>query len=169
MQIKIQDIPKEGLNLSYEQAPGVLGLVEAPLIVEGPIRIRLGLTKHDGEEVLIHGLISANLSCECSRCLGKFTKLIESNFVADYAPLSKMPKGQAHELLRGDLDLHFYHGDSIQVNEVIRSYLYLSAPMRPLCTTGCLGLCPHCGANLNQESCPCSKTSSNLHGIGVQD
>ncbi len=166
MQIKICDIPREGLNVSYEQAPG--GFSESPFIMEGPIRVELGLTKHNDQEVLIQGSISANFSCECSRCLGKFTEPIASHFVADYVPLSKMPKGQAHELLSGDLDLHFYHGDAIQVDELIRSYLYLSAPMRPLCTDGCLGLCFQCGANLNEETCPCPKTSSNRMEDRVQ-
>jgi uncharacterized protein len=33
--------------------------------------------------------------------------------------------------------------------------LLLSLPTRPLCREDCRGLCPHCGINLNRESCGC--------------
>ena len=31
----------------------------------------------------------------------------------------------------------------------------LALPTRPLCAEDCRGLCPRCGANLNQGACGC--------------
>jgi uncharacterized protein len=37
----------------------------------------------------------------------------------------------------------------------VRESLLLALPMKVLCSEDCKGLCPHCGANLNEESCDC--------------
>ena len=33
----------------------------------------------------------------------------------------------------------------------------LAIPMNIICRSDCRGLCPHCGANLNNEECRCEK------------
>ncbi len=35
--------------------------------------------------------------------------------------------------------------------------IYLSLPMKFLCREDCKGICPQCGANLNETSCDCKK------------
>ena len=37
----------------------------------------------------------------------------------------------------------------------MREQFYLALPMKPLCRQDCKGLCPHCGTNLNTETCQC--------------
>jgi len=34
----------------------------------------------------------------------------------------------------------------------------LALPVKPLCSEGCLGLCPDCGKDLNAGPCPCGKS-----------
>jgi uncharacterized protein len=38
----------------------------------------------------------------------------------------------------------------------MREQFYLALPMKPLCDSGCHGLCPECGTNLNRETCTCT-------------
>jgi len=38
---------------------------------------------------------------------------------------------------------------------LIRELLWLAIPMKHLCDLECKGLCAHCGADLNEESCEC--------------
>jgi len=46
--------------------------------------------------------------------------------------------------------------DSIfDLTELLRQSILLALPMRPLCSEECKGLCPHCGANLNEGPCGC--------------
>jgi len=36
----------------------------------------------------------------------------------------------------------------------------LALPMKAICRSDCRGLCPHCGASLNNEQCRCEKHGS---------
>jgi uncharacterized protein len=45
----------------------------------------------------------------------------------------------------------------LDISDVLRDLLVLSVPPRVLCKEDCLGLCIHCGANLNTESCFCAQ------------
>ncbi len=157
MEVKVQDIPPEGLLLSYEEDPIDWGLSGKGLTLEGPIHVLLKLTKHSQDEVYIRGSFSTTVLLECGRCLKRFSEPIQSEFHINYAPLSAIPpEGEERELLRDDLDLHFYKGEHIEMDEVVEGQLHLAAPMRPLCKPDCLGLCPHCGQDLNVKRCPCS-------------
>ena len=44
----------------------------------------------------------------------------------------------------------------IDITQDVRDALLLAVPAKHLCREDCLGLCPHCGVNLNFESCSCS-------------
>ena len=156
MEIKVQDIPPEGRLLSYEVPPTEWGLPEKGVMLEGPIHVLLKLTKHSQEEVYIRGSLSTTILSECSRCLKRFPEPIQSEFHINYAPLATISPGEEKELLPDDLDLHFYKGEYIEIDEVIEGQLHLATPMRPLCKADCLGLCPHCGEDLNLKRCSCS-------------
>ncbi len=43
----------------------------------------------------------------------------------------------------------------LNLDELIREDIYLSLPSRFLCSENCKGLCPVCGADLNEEKCNC--------------
>jgi uncharacterized protein len=43
----------------------------------------------------------------------------------------------------------------LELGDVIREALILAAPEYPLCREDCRGLCPRCGAELNEGPCGC--------------
>jgi len=43
----------------------------------------------------------------------------------------------------------------LDITEAVRQYAAVGLPMKPLCDRDCAGLCSHCGANLNRETCSC--------------
>jgi len=45
----------------------------------------------------------------------------------------------------------------IDVSQEIRDLVILSLPPQIFCSPECKGLCPRCGANLNTETCRCTK------------
>jgi len=169
MEIKIQEIPSEGLLLSYREDPAHWGLAEKGLALKGEIDVLLKVIKHNELEVYIRGSLSAELISECSRCLKEFSEPVQSDFHVDYVPLAKVPSEQERMLLKEDLDLQFYAGDTIDVREVIEGQLFLVAPMRPLCQPDCRGLCPHCGEDLNRVTCSCATEPTDLRWAGLKD
>jgi uncharacterized protein len=78
---------------------------------------------------------------------------LEKEFSRVLVPRSDLPSEV--ELNEEDLDLSFYEGDSVDLTPLIQEELVLALPTRPLCRETCKGLCPQCGANLNQQVCGC--------------
>jgi len=69
------------------------------------------------------------------------------------APQSEAPDKE--ELSAQELDLDVYSGETVDLEALVREQIILLAPLKPLCSEGCRGLCPTCGVNLNQETCSC--------------
>jgi uncharacterized protein len=46
----------------------------------------------------------------------------------------------------------------IDLTAAIREHVLLGLPAFAVCQEDCRGLCPHCGANLNEGSCDCRTT-----------
>jgi len=63
----------------------------------------------------------------------------------------------AFQDLENDEDMRFIPSDTgeISLDDDIRQILLLQIPIKVLCSEDCRGICPHCGANLNTESCNC--------------
>ena len=45
--------------------------------------------------------------------------------------------------------------DTIDLGPLVRDAIVLELPMAPLCRPDCRGLCPLCGADLNESNCGC--------------
>lgn len=61
------------------------------------------------------------------------------------------------ELDSENLSVAYYEGDRIDLGEEVRQSIILALPMKPVCREDCLGLCSHCGRNLNKEKCGCKE------------
>ena len=46
-------------------------------------------------------------------------------------------------------------GVEVSLSGLLWEEFLLALPVKPLCSTGCKGLCPSCGSNLNTSSCAC--------------
>jgi uncharacterized protein len=67
---------------------------------------------------------------------------------------------QRVELSENDkMDVVYLHPetDTINLTDDIRDYALLAIPMKSLCSENCKGLCPNCGANLNDGPCKCKE------------
>jgi uncharacterized protein len=90
---------------------------------------------------------------ECSRCLTKIIQKI------------KIPSLEEHfykEVQRDipDIEQVFLidsKSQEIDLSELIRQEILLNFPINPLCLSGCKGLCPQCGKDLNKGKCGCKK------------
>lgn len=61
------------------------------------------------------------------------------------------------ELSEEDMAVRFITGGEIDIDDIVIEQIYLSLPIKFLCSEGCHGLCPRCGTNLNQGECGCLK------------
>lgn len=154
MKIQVQDIPPEGLHLSYAVEPTEWDLAEKGHTLLESAHIVLDALKHGEGEVYLAGELSAQIQGECSRCVKPITLPIQSSFHLEYLPA---PRFSTNEMaLSSDaLDLNFYQGDEIDIDDEMMGQCLLAVPMHPLCQPNCQGLCPQCGEDLNQVNCQC--------------
>jgi uncharacterized protein len=113
----------------------------------------------DAEAYRLVGTVATRLQLECGRCLETFEIPVDSRFELRYVPEIAAASGDAErEVSEDDLTTAFYKEDSIDLAELMHEQFVLALPMKPLCADACKGLCPHCGTNLNKETCDCNPT-----------
>jgi len=109
--------------------------------------------------ILVTGTLTHRVEAVCSRCLETFirTQVIEIN--EEFVPVVDVNTG-IFLAEPDDADAFRLTPEHLlDLTEAIRQYGILESPLQPLCDVGCKGLCPTCGANLNQGACGCSPQS----------
>jgi uncharacterized protein len=76
------------------------------------------------------------------RCLSP----VEDRIEVDLQELYVYPGSEAAEEEASRLE-----GDLLDLEPVLRDAIVLELPFQPLCRPDCAGLCPECGANLNDD------------------
>ncbi len=149
MAIKINDIPAEGLSIKLTDKLDVFDKGAATTEFSAVLGI-----KPAGQGVFhMTGRVQAAPILECSRCLTIFSYGIDAEFDVDLVPLSSLEPTPEHELVKGELDMEFYHGDEIDPLDFIKEQLLIAVPMVPLHRPDCKGLCNVCGTDLNKDDC----------------
>lgn len=99
------------------------------------------------EGVLVTGTATAVLTGECVRCLEPITEEISVDlqelYVYDDEPGT--PEEDDEEGIRR------LEGDSLDLEPVLRDAVVIALPFQPLCRDDCPGLCPECGARLDED------------------
>lgn len=157
MKIHIDDIPEPGLAVELAEDPvKIEGVSEGPLdfSIASTVTGHLDISKNDGN-VTVSGDINAKVRLNCSRCLKEFELPLESTFVNYY---ERRPSREKEKELRPeDIDVNYLKADELDTDELLLGQISLEVPMQPLHSEACKGLCPKCGADLNQGECGCSK------------
>ncbi|UCD34663.1 MAG: DUF177 domain-containing protein [Nitrospiraceae bacterium] len=149
MLLNIADIPDEGLEQELD-----IPVVPGENVGSGTARVRIKVFR-TGKKVLVQGSLRVSLSLRCSRCLQEFSYPVAADFSDEYSPAEEFESEGEQELTAGEMDLSYYRNEELNLSDVVREQVLLSLPMKPLCRPDCGGLCPHCGRDLNRESCQC--------------
>lgn len=164
MRINIHEIPPQGNFFDFSLSnPWIKELVKKTGEFNKEFKIDLSVIR-DKDMVIIRGNIKGDLRLDCSRCCEKFALQVDRNFLSTYCKEFEKRKSIHEEvkLTKADLDLTFYNGDEIDLEELLNEQIQLSVPYRPICNEECKGLCSYCGKNLNVEECHCEREGWNL-------
>jgi DUF177 domain-containing protein len=113
-----------------------LDLVEVPAGASIQLDLRLESVM-DG--VLVSAQLQAPIRAECGRCLQPVTDSLDVSWSELYA----------YEPDPDDEDLPVIDGDLIDLEPALRDAVVLALPLNPVCREDCAGLCPTCGARLD--------------------
>jgi uncharacterized protein len=156
MKIQVSQIREdEGLRVQHLYQKGEPELVGDDARISGPTRVELVATR-DGDQVKLAGQLATDVQIECDRCLAPVAVAVDQSFDLLYIPASASRTPEESELADDDLSAAPYEGDLIDLDDVVREQVELAIPMARLCGEECKGLCPECGANLNEGDCGCS-------------
>lgn len=137
-----------------------LALTEPDLEVSAPVRGRVRLIR-DPAGVLVVGQLATRLRTECARCLEPVEVELVVDLCEQFRPTVFIPGGpsiEAHpdaQEWATEIDAHH----QLDLSEVVRQGILLASPLHPLCRPDCRGLCPRCGADLNDGPCDCPPES----------
>jgi uncharacterized protein len=67
---------------------------------------------------------------------------------------------QEVELSAEDMGIVYFQGEKINLKDTIQEQVVMEFPLRALCKQDCKGLCPKCGADLNEDFCDCDRRPS---------
>ena len=144
---------KPSLNRVEVEAPArQVGLPEAewPGSVRGDLRV-----ERTGPRVSVRGTVTSSVHLECVRCLREFDLGVEADVTVFAEQSGASNRAEQDELERDDYML-FHDGRKLDLRETVRETLLLELPITPHCREDCPGLCPKCGADLNDGPCGCS-------------
>ena len=97
------------------------------------------------EGVLVSGTVSAQVEGQCVRCLDPIAR----GLVVDLQELYAYPDREYDE--DEETELHQVEGDLMDLEPVLRDAVVLARPFQPVCRDDCPGLCPQCGARLEDD------------------
>lgn len=105
-----------------------------------------------GDGFSLSGKLKFSYMEVCSRCLNEFENTIETDLKVEIV------ESLSEDVIDDDIvEVEIDRNREIDITETIKQAIYLSLPMKPLCSKDCKGLCPICGKNLNDGDCDCDK------------
>jgi len=153
--VKITLVSEDGSDERWVLSQELFAEERHPLPVTNEVIVVGKLYKSD-KTVYFNGSIKGSLALECSRCLKNFELPFDESVSSVFMPKTDFAEeGEEVELSGDDMDVQFYEGEEIDLFGPVRDQIALVAPMQPLCSEDCKGLCPKCGVDLNVENCGC--------------
>jgi uncharacterized protein len=116
-----------------------------------PLEVGLDVTAI-GHDVLVRGRFRGEVAGECRRCLRPTRSVIESDLTLLFRPDVAGVEAEAQEvypLPARERELELW--------PALREHLILAQPEYMECRSDCRGLCPRCGADLNEGPCGCGE------------
>ena len=103
-----------------------------------------------GEGILATGLVRAHVVGTCDRCLEDAAFDVDAEVDGYY--LFEEPEQMGEDEDEADFEL-VAPDNTIDLSGALACALVMETPFVVLCREDCAGLCPVCGANLNEEDC----------------
>jgi uncharacterized protein len=155
MEISLDKVASEPSELVLTATGSELDIQLDLAALTSPVVYRLSLWRIE-DEIFLDGAVGYTIQYTCARCLKEYTKSYELplNLVLQLVPDEQLKP------LEDDDDQFVQVSAAATVyvlDQHLRDMIVLEVPLKPVCRETCRGLCPRCGANLNDEQCSCGE------------
>ncbi len=183
MRVNIDEIKEAGLfrtwDVTRERLDEMVAGERAGYRARGPARVEARLEKVE-RRVRIEANARAELSAACGRCLTPVAVDVPVAFELTLVPSDEYADRPSDEKdghkarLAGSFDPaaaeeETYTGKVIDLDPIVREQILLAVPSYPVCDESCKGLCPVCGANLNDRDCGCDRHVPDPRWAGLKN
>jgi uncharacterized protein len=176
MFIKIKDLELRKIEFDETLAPGAIDLgedVQQKDVLRAAGRAELVRENRGArkvvEDIRVVGSFSTAIELRCARCLEPVDNPVAEAFDLLYRPQGVDAAGEDASLGRAETEIGYYRGEGLLLEDVLKEQILLALPVKQVCSASCKGLCPHCGRNLNTESCNCTATLSDPRWGALED
>ena len=107
--------------------------------IEGSVKGKIILIR-SSQGILVQGKLAAELKLVCSRCLGTFLCPISFEVEEEFLPTVDVSSGLALSLTENSNGFTIDSNNILDLGELIRQYILLNLPMKPLCRPDCAGV-----------------------------
>lgn len=115
---------------------------------EKPAEIK-GHISNNGKSLILQAQCSGMMTVQCARCM----KDIDVRFEFDMDETLVRQEGSVSE----DDDVILFDDTSIEIDDIVANNFLMNIEGKYLCKEDCKGLCPECGADLNEGDCGCTR------------
>ena len=159
MKVRVDEIPESGRFLHFHWDHERLRQFLPPddpfgMELVHPVNVDLEINKKV-DHIRIQGTIRGTMQVACHRCLGLFQWPLDEVVDVFLVEGEKVPVEDETELEDEELDVDFFDGEVIDIDQLVAEHIFLALPLKVLCSGNCRGICPGCGVNLNEEECKC--------------
>jgi uncharacterized protein len=105
-------------------------------------------------EIRVQGKLDVTMDAQCDRCLESAKISVNRQFDFVYMPAEEGRGGEV-EIDEAAIEVGYYEGPGLELNDVLREVILLALPMQVVCSEACKGICPSCGENRNLRDCGC--------------
>ncbi|PKB58973.1 MAG: hypothetical protein BZY83_04285 [SAR202 cluster bacterium Casp-Chloro-G2] len=154
MQYNLAQLLKEptGSWREYEVDEPITGPEDGADRARGRVEV---IRTHQG--LVVRASLETQVKLTCGRCLKGFEYSSVLTLEEESFPINDPGPGEESESSAEPDDVIYLDADHVlDMDDVVRQYVLTGVPMKPLCRDGCLGLCPECGSDLNEEKCKCN-------------
>ncbi len=158
MFLDIHELERERIALDQVLPPGRIDFGEDVWQVE-PLEVH-GWAELVAGEIRLRGDFRTAIEVPCARCLERTRRPVAMDFDLFYRAIQTIARDEEVEIKGNDLDIGFFHGDGLLLEDALREQILLALPMKSICRSDCAGLCPQCGRNRNLGPCGCAPAPS---------
>jgi len=152
LRIQALDTGENHLELSGTGAD--LDIDPAYARLAGRIAVRLRVFRVN-DKIEVQGEIAAPVDLSCDRCLAPVRQPIRAALRIYAERRESRDRRSDQEVREDDLGIVYHDGRFLDLTDEIRQVFLVEVPWHILCREDCRGLCPRCGANLNDGPCGC--------------
>ncbi len=167
MLLTVLDLQREPIQFHTAFEPGSIEYGSeirqtGPLAVNGRADL---IVEHRGpnetiDDIRVRSTYEGGFEVPCARCLEPVEYPLAGQFDLLFRPVGADGDASEHSITTSETEIGYYQKDGVLLEDVLREQVLLSLPAKTLCREDCKGLCPHCGRQLNSETCACGETAT---------